>query len=77
MDFIVREELPKKVSLFLHSITIIMVGLLTYVNYNQSKDITTLNYAIIRNDPINLDQTNKISVLNEFIKSLEERQRIL
>lgn len=40
-----------------------MIGLLAYASYNQKNDITTLNHAIISNDPINLEQTNKIADL--------------
>lgn len=61
MDKIVLEEKPKKVSLFLHCITIIILGLLAFSHFNHAKDITTLNLAITRNDPINSEQSNKIS----------------
>jgi hypothetical protein len=53
MDKIVLEEKPKKVSLFLHCITIIILGLLAFSNSNHSKDLTTLSLAISRHDPIN------------------------
>jgi hypothetical protein len=61
MDLIVREESPKKIGLFLHSITIAMIALLAYASYNQSSDIATLNHKIIANTPINTEQTRKIA----------------
>jgi hypothetical protein len=53
MDLIVREESPKKVSLFLHCVTIIMVGFLSYSNYTQDSDITALDRMIRSYDQIN------------------------
>lgn len=56
-----REESPRKIGLFLHSITIAMIALLAYASYNQSNDITILNHEIIANTPINTEQTRKIA----------------